>query len=572
MKTLLRIFSVLSIALGATNAFAQTCTVDYSLTAPGIYPDTLPSGYVGQPYSEDIQFVLPTDTMGYTFLNFHIVSISLPIGLNWQCSNQANGCNYNPAVSVHGCVNVYGTPLLAGQYPITVTVIADLNIVSGYPVSFESYIEILPPNTSSNNNGFSMTNSTGCVPITVNFTNNNPGLATYSWNFGNGNTSTLENPGPQIYNQPGNYVVQYAGYADNTTVQVYNLTQVTINSISTAFSWGWPTELNPDPYFKIKENGVVIHQSNYIQDAFPPHTWPVSIQMDPAKTYVLEVFDEDDYEIIYGGDDLIGSHTMSLSGCTGCAAGSNSTVSYIVNNILIPPIPSVQSTDTVRVFPYPGVPNIVYDSLAHTLSTDSVQYALQWYFEGTLIPGANAATYLVPQSGNYQVAAISPGGCQTMSASLTAVYCGNTFVPAVNLNGVVLSTPQNAGDSYQWQFNGINIPGATSSSYTAIVNGNYTLVLTNSFGCSYTSGIVNVPVSVNEIAAQERIAVFPNPAMAQINVVLQSPSAIVLLNLMGEVVLQTGVVLQTQIDISSLTSGIYFLRTENGSTVKIVKE
>jgi len=112
MKIFLRIFSVLTIALGSTNAFAQTCTVDYSLTAPGIYPDTLPSGYVGQPYSEDIQFVLPTDTMGYTFLNFHIVSISLPIGLNWQCSNQANGCNYDPAVSVHGCVNVYGTPCL----------------------------------------------------------------------------------------------------------------------------------------------------------------------------------------------------------------------------------------------------------------------------------------------------------------------------------------------------------------------------------------------------------------------------------------------------------------------------
>ena len=75
-------------------AFSQ-CTPNTTYTSPGLYPDTLPDGYVGQPYSEDITFVLPTDTMGYQFLNFHIVSITLPAGLNWQCNNFSNGCNYD---------------------------------------------------------------------------------------------------------------------------------------------------------------------------------------------------------------------------------------------------------------------------------------------------------------------------------------------------------------------------------------------------------------------------------------------------------------------------------------------
>jgi PKD repeat protein len=137
---------------------------------------------------------MPLDTMGYLFTNFNILSISLPVGLNWVCNSSANGCNYNPQVNQYGCVNVYGTPLLAGQYNIDVTVIADLNIVQGVPVTFQVYMEVLPSNTSVTNTGFSMLGSTGCLPITVNFTNNNPGLLAYEWDFGNGNTSSLENP------------------------------------------------------------------------------------------------------------------------------------------------------------------------------------------------------------------------------------------------------------------------------------------------------------------------------------------------------------------------------------------
>ena len=112
-------------------------------------------------------------------------------------------------------------------------------------------MEVLPSNTSVTNTGFSMLGSTGCLPITVNFTNNNPGLLAYEWNFGNGNTSTLENPSPQIYNAIGNHVVSYKAWDNLTTTNVYTLTSVTINTIQNVFSWGYPTELNPDPYFNI---------------------------------------------------------------------------------------------------------------------------------------------------------------------------------------------------------------------------------------------------------------------------------------------------------------------------------
>lgn len=46
----------------------------------------------------------------------------------------------------------------------------------------------------------------GAVPLTVNFTNLTTGATNYSWNFGDGNTSTATNPG-NIYSTAGNYSV-----------------------------------------------------------------------------------------------------------------------------------------------------------------------------------------------------------------------------------------------------------------------------------------------------------------------------------------------------------------------------
>jgi len=183
--------------------YSQICTIDYSQTSTGIYPDTLPTGFVGQPYNTDITFVMPLDTMGYDFTNFHIISVSLPVGLSWECNNAATDCNYNPQLSQYGCANISGTPLLAGVYNVDVTVLADLTVLQGYPFTFQIYLEILPNNVTTSNNGFSMVGAAGCSPITVDFTNNNPGLLAYWWDFGNGNLSTLEDPVPQVYNEPG---------------------------------------------------------------------------------------------------------------------------------------------------------------------------------------------------------------------------------------------------------------------------------------------------------------------------------------------------------------------------------
>ena len=212
------------------------CSIDYTYYPVsanyGLDPDSLPDGYVGQFYDEDMTFFLPLDTVdgGVTvdFEDFHITSISLPLGLTWECDNAANSCHYDPNVTQYGCVKVSGFALIPGSYDIEVNLVATHSLsalVGTENISFILPLEILPDTSTSSNAGFAMTNPSGCSPITVGFTNNNSGMLSYSWDFGNGNTSNLAQPADQIYTQAGQYIIQYSAMQ---TVPAYFLESIEV--------------------------------------------------------------------------------------------------------------------------------------------------------------------------------------------------------------------------------------------------------------------------------------------------------------------------------------------------------
>lgn len=78
----------------------------------------------------------------------------------------------------------------------------------------------------------------------------------------------------------------------------------------------------------------------------------------------------------------------------------------------------------------------------------------------------------------------SPGRASSGVLSGNVTVNGNSTICAGN--SVVLSTDSIPGYTYQWRFNNNPISGATTSSYSASVGGNYSVTVTSS-GCSTTS-------------------------------------------------------------------------------------
>ena len=88
--------------------------------------------------------------------------------------------------------------------------------------------------------------------------------------------------------------------------------------------------------------------------------------------------------------------------------------------------------------------------------------------------------FAMGMQGSFTVVACSPPGAHISAASATEFCKGGSVVLNSSVSGSV---------TYQWKKNGANIANATSASYTAKSNGNYTLKVTNSCGSTISNAI-----------------------------------------------------------------------------------
>jgi len=226
----MNIFKHFSTVLGLSLAFCfasndlqaqcTTCTPNLpTMPADTIYLDSFPNARKGVYYEQTANFRFPYTTTplaavqpgtpsGIALQSFEITGITgLPLGLTYTPDRTPMIYDEDAPDTRDGCIKVCGIPQQSGTFTVNVSLLVATGVVAPQPANIPITF-VVEPDTSAT---FTMDTSRGCPPLTVNFTNTVQTLGNetwaYNWNFGNGTTSTMENPSAVTYQDTGAYTV-----------------------------------------------------------------------------------------------------------------------------------------------------------------------------------------------------------------------------------------------------------------------------------------------------------------------------------------------------------------------------
>ena len=579
------LFSIVILILSfAKKSYSQCpgCVIDTSCSPAGgfgICPNDTIKLTAYKDTSVNLTFVVPTqydDPSSGITVDVNYVEVSsingMPVGLNWECNNLPN-CHYDGGSM--GCALVCGTPISPpGIYVATVNLNANVSVVGNTTTSFDLIFEILP--ASSNNFAFSYSPTQGCLPLVVNFTNNIPSGGnpnyTYTWDFGNGYQSSLENPNSQTYDTAGNYIISYQVEID--TAQYY-FSDVAV--LGASCDDGGLSD--PDYYYILKQNGNVIVTSQTITNHAPPTNIPTNDEVLQDSTYVLEVWDEDGG--LAGADDYCGD--INFNGHSS-GAQTLSNGSLVVSITIQHPIVTFTEVDTISVFNNPPLPNISYIPNDSVCGGDFVELSSsamsdnQWFNQNGIIAGADSVVYNAGVSGNYFVRVTNSNGCFSDSPVEDITIVSNPFKPTFWINYDTLTT--NSTDILQWyfydNFNATPIAGGTTNKLIVSQTGFYFLTATNYFGCISSSDTVYVTsYSINENFKSFDVNIYPNPAHQQVTFEFYNNiniNKIVILNTLLQTVKEITVDenklnVKEIVNIENEKKGVYFVKFVSKSNI-----
>ena len=187
-----------------------------------------------------------------------------------------------------------------------------------------------------------------------------------------------------------------------------------------------------------------------------------------------------------------GGYSVNVTNTYGCTVGS------ILTNVTVNPSPNVAITA--------GGPLLFCSGGNVTLNATAVPgFTYQWFEGGTAITGATNTTYVATTTGGYQVQITDPTtGCT--GETLVDTNVTEISTPVISpltptsfcwgssaLLGTSVTSAGGVIVTYQWLLNGVNISGATSSSYNAVIPGNYSVQIIIPGSCTMMT--MSVPVT-----------------------------------------------------------------------------
>ncbi|HRF77350.1 MAG TPA: PKD domain-containing protein [Chitinophagales bacterium] len=197
--------------------------------------------------------------------------------------------------------------------------------------------------------------------------------------------------------------------------------------------------------------------------------------------------------------------------------------------------------------------------------------------------GATTQTIDVIESGTYSVTVTNPtSGCSvTDNITVTVNYTPSAeFTYTATGLTVTFTNESTAGATYNWSFGDGGSSTLENPSHTYAAEGTYTVTVTVSNGCGsdFYSLVIEVSLSVEDIALAAAIDVYPNPtadvALVTFNLTEYNDIRLELVNTLGQTIWTAlpGNILngKVTIDMTTLAGGVYQLNvyTNNATATK----
>ena len=191
--------------------------------------------------------------------------------------------------------------------------------------------------------------------------------------------------------------------------------------------------------------------------------------------------------------------------------------------------------------------------------------------------GETTPSITVTQPGTY-FCSYAAGSCSATTDPVVVIQSGSIQTPVISQNGNLLESNiiPSPSITYQWSFNGVDIPGANGAVYTPTANGCYILTIFEG-SCESSSNTVCVTLtSLNEFVSSQ-VQLVPNPSRDVVKIItpFQSGAATTLtvLDLSGRIILEkqfSGA--EFLLDVNTLNSGLYMMQLKNSAAAELVRK
>ena len=342
---------------------------------------------------------------------------------------------------------------------------------------------------------FSVTPDTACGPLTASFTNNSTGIATtFQWDFGDGTSSSDENPADVVYNQAvytdTNYIIvlEVSNYCGTDT----HIDTITVLPSPTAII-GTDFNSGCTPWDVTIANASIGYPESYQWDFGDGTTSTISDTL---------------FQHTYTTGQTPTDYTIQLIATNGCGSDTTEyTVTALPNDV-----DAFFNTSTVE-----GCAPVMVDFTQYTLGGTSYS----WDFDDGNFSNVYSPTHTFVNPGTYNVSLFANDGCgfdTTMVTITVHPYPDMSFTSTPNSVCVFEAfdfTNQSTGiTGVTWDFGDGNTSSLVNPSHAYALPGTYTVTLTgtsSAFGCvaSFSQDVTVVPPPLAQFTVDPTNACIP---------------------------------------------------------------